>query len=150
MRLVIISNKIKEFVHKQKLGYVATVSPTGMPNLSPKGTIIVWDSKTLAFANIRSPNTMNNLKHNPNAEINVIDPILRKGYRFSGKGTIIKNEPLFSEILEYYKKNGVQSIIDAIVLIDVNVIQEVSSPLYDLGYTEEEMKTKWKKYLLDS
>jgi len=25
-------------------------------------------------------------------------------------------------------------------------VSEVLSPLYDLGYTEEEIKTKWKKY----
>jgi hypothetical protein len=32
------------------------------------------------------------------------------------------------------------------VLVDVVNYSEVISPLYDLGVTEDEIKTKWKKY----
>ena len=61
-----ISESVKIFLNGQKLGYVATVSANGTPNLSPKGTIIAWDESTMAFADIRSPNTMKNLETNPN------------------------------------------------------------------------------------
>ena len=33
-----ITQEIKDFLDLQKLGYVATVSSDGKPNLSPKGT----------------------------------------------------------------------------------------------------------------
>ena len=82
--MYLITPEIKNFLNQQNLGYVATVSPSGMPNISPKGTIIGWDSETLAFVNIRSPDTIDNLKNNSSVEINVIDPILRKGYMFLG------------------------------------------------------------------
>ena len=39
-------------------------------------------------------------------------------------------------------KNSIKSI----VLVKVKQMNEVTSPLYDLGHTEEELKTKWKKY----
>ncbi len=52
-----ITEEIKDFLNFQKLGYVATVSSDGTPNLSPKGTIIGWNSNVLAFADIRSPDT---------------------------------------------------------------------------------------------
>ena len=52
-----ITNEIKNFLNLQKLGYVATVTSDGKPNLSPKGTIIGWTSHALAFADIRSPDT---------------------------------------------------------------------------------------------
>ncbi len=144
-----ISESVKIFLNGQKLGYVATVSENGTPNLSPKGTIIAWDESTLAFADIRSPNTMKNLETNPNLEINVVDPLLRKGFRFKGEGTIIKNGQLYESILNYYRKNGIKSPIGAIVLVEVSEILEVTSPLYDLGVSEVEMKDKWKKYFLD-
>ena len=48
-----ITEKIGKFVSQQKLGFVATVSPNGTPNLSPKGTISVLNENTLVFANIR-------------------------------------------------------------------------------------------------
>jgi predicted pyridoxine 5'-phosphate oxidase superfamily flavin-nucleotide-binding protein len=144
-----ILESVKKFLDTQKLGYVATVSENGTPNLSPKGTIIAWDENTLAFADIRSPNTMKNLENNPNLEINVVDPFLRKGFRFKGQGRIIKNGATYDAILNHYRKVGIKSPIGSIVLIDVSEILEVTSPLYDLGISEEEMKEKWKKILLD-
>lgn len=145
----ILSLEIKNFLNSQKLGYVATVSSDGKPNISPKGTIISWNSNLLAFANIRSPDTINNLRNNPFMEINVIDPLSRKGYLFSGTGKIIKDTPLYDEILSYYRKSGIQSPIDSIVIVDVSSISEVTSPLYDLGKSENEIKLRWKKYFND-
>ena len=142
----LISQQIREFLDVQKLGYVATVSDYNSPNLSPKGTIIAWGDDTLAFADIRSPDTMRNLEHNPLVEINVIDPLLRKGFLFKGKSRIIKNGQIYNEILNHYRDKGVKSPINAIVLVDVSDITEVSSPLYDLGATEGEIKSKWKKH----
>jgi len=144
-----ISESVKKFLNAQKLGYVATVSEDGLPNLSPKGTIIAWDANTLAFADIRSPNTIKNLEKNPNLEINVVDPLLRKGFRFKGLGRIIRNGPKYEAILNHYRTMGIKSPIGAIVLVEISKIQEVTSPLYDLGFSEEQIKEKWKKHLLD-
>ena len=141
-----ITTKIKNFLNLQKLGYVATVSSDGKPNISPKGTIIGWTDDTLAFADIRSPDTMNNLHDNPNVEINVIDPLLRKGYLFQGTAKIIKDGDLYHEILDYYLTNGIKSRINSIVLVNVSAVSNVISPLYDLGITQQEIKSKWKKH----
>lgn len=144
-----ISESIRNFLNKQKLGYVATVSEDGTPNLSPKGTIIAWNEETFAFADIRSPNTIKNLKKNPNLEINVVNPLSRKGFRIKGKGTIIFEGKTYEAILQHYRKIGIKSPIGAIVMVKPSEILEVTSPLYDLGATEEEIKEKWKKNLLD-
>ena len=141
-----ISEEIKEFLSQQRLGYVATVTSDGKPNLSPKGTIIGWDNTSLAFADIRSPDTINNLKNNSNVEINVIDPLLRKGYLFQGEARIINDTNLYAEILVYYRNIGVKSPINSIVLVNVSHVSEVTSPLYDLGISEQEIKSKWKKH----
>ena len=87
--MAMITKEIKDFLDLQKLGYVATVASDGKPNLSPKGTIIGWTSTTLAFADIRSPDTIKNLESNSNVEINVIDPLLRRGFLFKGTARII-------------------------------------------------------------
>ena len=144
--MAVITSEIKTFLNSQKLGYVATVSSDGKPNISPKGTIIAWSDNLLAFANIRSPDTVMNLQHNPFVEINVIDPLSRKGYLFTGTAKIIKNTPLYVEILNHYRINGIKSPINSIVIVDVSSVSEVTSPLYDLGQTEEEIKLKWKLF----
>ena len=141
-----ITQEIKDFLNLQKLGYVATVTSDGKPNISPKGTIIGWDSQTLAFADIRSPDTLKNLKENPNIEINVIDPLLRKGFLFEGQAQIIQDGTVYDEILSYYRQNGIKSPITSIVLVSVSTVSDVTSPLYDIGTTEEEIKSKWQKH----
>ncbi len=138
---------MKNLLSKQKLGFVATVSPDSTPNLSPKGTIIVWNND-LIFADIKSPNTIANLKKNPSIEINVVDPLIRRGYRFKGEGKIISEGDEFQKIITHYKNEGIKSEIKSIVLVKVGTVNEVTSPLYDLGYSEEEIKTKWKKHYL--
>jgi len=144
-----ISESVKHFLDEQKLGYVATISENNTPNLSPKGTIIAWDDKTLAFADIHSPNTIKNLECNPHLEINVVDPLLRRGYRFSGKGSVIRTGQKFETILAHYRKNGIKSPIHSIVMVEVDRVSPVISPLYDLGVSEYEIKEKWKKYFAD-
>ena len=144
--MITISEEIKNFVNSQKLGYVATVSNDGTPNLSPKGTIVVMNESTLVFADIRSPQTIQNLQNNPSVEINVVDPFQRLGYRFKGDGKIINEGSEFDKILDYYINAGIKSKINSVVVVDVNSMSEVTSPSYDLGATKDELVSKWKKY----
>ena len=144
--MISIPDNIKNFVNFQKLGYVATISKDGTPNLSPKGTIAVIDKSTLVFADIRSPQTIQNLQDNPSVEINVVDPFQRLGYRFKGEGKIISEGSEFDKILDYYENAGIKSKINSVVVVDVKSMSEVTSPSYDLGVTKDELVSKWKKY----
>ena len=144
--MITISEEIKNFVNSQKLGYVATVSNDGTPNLSPKGTIVVMNESTLVFADIRSPQTIQNLQNNPSVEINVVDPFQRLGYRFKGECKIINEGPEFDKILDYYANVGIKSKINSVVIVDVESMSEVTSPSYDLGVTKDELVSKCKKY----
>ena len=141
-----ITQDIKDFLDLQKLGYVASVSSENKPNISPKGTIIGWTTDAIVFANIRSPDTIENLQTNSHVEINVIDPLLRRGYLFQGTAKIIEDKSLFGQILNHYRKIGIKSPISSIVYVKVSDVSEVTSPLYDMGISENEIKSKWKKY----
>ena len=139
---------MKRLVREQKLGFVATVSPDGTPNLSPKGTVTVWDDDHLVFADIRSPNTVRNLRSNPAVEINVVDPVVRKGYRFKGSGRVLSDGPLFDDILAFFEKEFeiARERINAIVLVAVEQARELVSPAYDLGLSESEVRARWERY----
>ena len=144
--MIIISEEIKNFVNSQKLGYVATVSKDGTANLSPKGTIVIINESTLTFADIRSPQTIQNLQDNHSVEINVVDPFQRLGYRFKGDGRIINEGSEFDKILDYYSNIGIKSKINSVVVVDVKSMSQITSPSYDLGATKDELVSKWKKY----
>ena len=77
-----LSSDMQRLVLEQRLGFVATVTEDGRPNVSPKGTTTIWDDERLMFADVASPGTVTNLAANPYVEVNVVDPILRKGFRF--------------------------------------------------------------------
>jgi predicted pyridoxine 5'-phosphate oxidase superfamily flavin-nucleotide-binding protein len=142
----VLDSDMKRLVERQKLGFVATVCPDGTPNLSPKGTTAVWDDDHLVFADIRSPGSISNIRENPAVEINVVDPILRKGYRFKGIARVLGDGPLFDEILGFFRKRGVSSPIKNIVVIKVERALPVLSPAYDSGATEEDIRSRWQDY----
>ena len=139
-------DEIKHFVNFQKLGYVATVSSDGDPNLSPKGTIVILDDSRLVFANIRSPQTIENLTQNPSIEINVIDPFSRMGYRFKGMANVLSAGSDFKKILDYFQKKGIKSKISDIIVVDVKSFSKITSPSYDLGLKKDDLVKKWKQY----
>ena len=135
---------MKRVVREQPLGYVATATADGMPNVSPKGTFFVVDDATIAFAEIRSPATVRNLKANPRIEVNFIDPFVRKGYRFAGTAKIIeRGEGSFDELLKL-SGSSLAPRVRAIVLISVAKALPLVSPAYDDGTaTEDNIRRSW-------
>src|SRR4051794_9628203 len=113
----ILTDDMRRVIEEQRLGFVATVCPDGTPNLSPKGTTTVWDADHLVFADIYSPTTVENLRHNPAIEINVVDPVARKGYRFKGTATVLGEGPDFARLVQFYRDRGTPYPIQHVVLI---------------------------------
>jgi len=142
----LLAVKIQDFVRKQKLAFVATVCPDGTPNLSPKGTISVWDDEHLVFADIHSPGTVDNLLRNPSIEINVVDVFARKGYRFKGVAKVFSEGATFDDVVSFYRNAGSKHSIKNIVLVKVEQVLPVWSPAYDSGLTEEDVIKRWKEY----
>jgi predicted pyridoxine 5'-phosphate oxidase superfamily flavin-nucleotide-binding protein len=138
---------MKRVVEEQRLGFVATVCPDGTPNLSPKGTTAVWDDDHLVFANIRSPGTIANLRQNASVELNVVDPFLRKGYRFKGIGSILESGALYEKAIAFYEERGSRvNAIREVVMVRVQDAQPIDSPAYDAGLTEDEVRDRWERY----
>jgi uncharacterized protein len=145
---------MKRVVTEQRLAFIATVCPDGTPNLSPKGTIAVWDDDHLVFADIRSPGTIANIKKNPAVEVNIVDPFVRKGYRFKGVGQVIVNGPLFEEIMRFYRSRWVDTArskaepsIRGFVLVKVERALPLISPAYDDASSDEEsIRMSWISY----
>lgn len=142
----VISADMRRVVEEQSLGFVATVCADGTPNLSPKGTTAVWDDDHLVFANVRSPGTIANLARNPSVEVNVVDPFVRKGYRFKGVATVLATGPLHDEIVAFYRRRGSKSDIREVVLVRVETAQAIDSPAYDLGLDEEQVRANWERH----
>lgn len=144
-----LTEDMRRLVESQ-LGFVATVCPVGTPNLSPKGTTAVWDDNHLVFADIHSPGTVANLRANPSVEINVVDQLVRKGYRFKGTATVHTDGPEFERGVAFYEARGTvraRERIRSIVIVAVERALPVTSPAYDLGATEAELRERYLRKL---
>ena len=141
---------MRRVVQEQSLGFVATVCADGTPNLSPKGTTIVWDDEHLVFLHIHSPGTVANLAVNPSVEINVVDPIVRKGYRFKGEAEVLTDGDVHAAVLEHFRRERGTDVarVQAVVLVRVDHAAPLVSPAYDTGATEAGVIARWREHHL--
>jgi uncharacterized protein len=142
----ILTDDMRRMVDEQQLGFIATVCSDGTPNLSPKGTTAAWDDEHLVFADICSPGTIANLRHNPALEINVVDSLSRKGYRFKGTATILSEGSQFDEIIDFYRRRGSSTVKHHIVLVKIERATPLISPVYDMGQSETQVSARWRRY----
>jgi uncharacterized protein len=144
-----LTDQMQRFVLEQRLGYHATVNSDGTPNLSHKGTTSVYDDEHLFFADIRSPQTVANLRANPVIEVNVVDVFSRRGYRFRGTATVHEQDDVYRCALELLRKRKYDADADrvrSIVLIHLDAVEEMTSPAYDVGKSEAELVAHYIDY----
>jgi predicted pyridoxine 5'-phosphate oxidase superfamily flavin-nucleotide-binding protein len=134
---------MKRIIEEQRLGFVATADIDGTPNLSPKGTFVVLDDTRIAFGEIRSPGTIRNLRANPRIEVNFVDPFVRKGYRFAGTAIVVERgtDTFDTQLGRYLGALGPR--MRAIVVITVIKALPLTSPVYDDGKAEPDVRRSW-------
>jgi hypothetical protein len=89
---------------------------------------------------------MRNLKTNPAIEVNMVDPFLRRGYRFKGTCEIHREGPVFDAVAnELWVREGRQYPVNAVVRIKVEQALPVKSPAYvfNKGVQEEDVRRIW-------
>jgi general stress protein 26 len=137
-----LTNEIRALIENHSAGMVATVNTDGTPSVSPKATFLILANDQLAFSNIRSPHTVQNIKNRPNVEVCFIDMILRKSARITGTAKYIEKSEADPKLIEKFK-NAYEDYLDAMsgfILIKVNNATLILSPAYDLGLTENELR----------
>ena len=147
-----LSDEMKRVVAEQKLGFVASVDAEGAPNLSPKGTFLVRDDAHIMFGEMRSPNTVENLTRAPILEVNFVDPLARKGFRFKGPARYVpRGEAEFEQLLPGFvaQWGDLCELFKGIVVIQVERALPLSSPAYDIGAKEADLRAQWLAYFTD-
>ena len=75
--MVKLSEEAKKIISEVHPGLIATSSKDGKPNVSPKGSFRVLDDEHVAFNDSASPQTVANLRENPQVSAIVYDPATR-------------------------------------------------------------------------
>ncbi|MFC1925591.1 pyridoxamine 5'-phosphate oxidase family protein [Chloroflexota bacterium] len=103
-----LSEESKKIISEVSPAQVATASREGKPNVSPKGSFRVLDDEHVAFADVRSPRTIANLRENPQVSVIVFDAANRKGCRIWGKAEILETGDLFDAFQAQFEPRNIK------------------------------------------
>ena len=92
-----LTEEAKKAIGTMRPAFVATVSKSGKPNVSAKGSLRVMDDEHVMFADVASPRTIANIKENGQVAIICLDAATRKGCRIWGKGEILSSGEIFDK-----------------------------------------------------
>jgi uncharacterized protein len=126
--MVKMSQEVMDFVEGHRPALVATISPDGMPNVAPKGSLTVMDEEHLVFADLVAGRTSRNIVLDPHIAVVVLSED-GKGFQLRGRGRMTE------DVGSYVKACNPTSAIrielpppQAVVVIEIEAIDEVSPP----------------------
>ena len=143
---VTLTADMRAVVQAAHLCFAATVTPDGKPNLSPKGTIRVWDDRHLFFLDLASPGTRANLRASPWMELNVVEQLSRRGYRFFGPATVHVGDAVFDQAVRQVQRAEQRAYpVIAIILLEIERAAALVSPGYWRVPDEQAMRSLWRE-----
>ena len=141
-----LTKDMQRLVREQRLAFVASVGADGTPSLSPKATTLVYDDDHLAYLDIASPGTRANIAAHPIVEVNVVDHILRRGYRFKGPARLLTAGPEFDRAMTLFGPSRYRERSNGVVLIRVERASPVISPAYSIGRSAADLAVEFSDY----
>ena len=111
---------------------LATVSEKGVPNVSPKELFIFEREKQLLIANIASPQSVKNIRANPQVCVSGVNIWTQKGLQCKGKAVIIDPKNKKFEQKETLFKTLIQGKFKVlhIIQIQIETVKEIKAPSY--------------------
>lgn len=137
----ILGSEVLRFIDSSVLCWLATVSSDGVPNVSPKEIFCAHGEAELLIANIASPESVRNIRSNPNVCVSFVDVFVQKGFKLKGAGTVVeRGHPRFLEFerpLETLTKGAFPIL--SVICVQVVSATQILAPSYRLvpGTTEQ-------------
>jgi hypothetical protein len=120
--------EVMEFIRGHRPALVATISPDGMPNVAPKGSLTVLDDEHLVFADLMAGRTSRNIVLDPHVSVLVLGPD-GKGYKMRGLGRMDEDTGPYAMVCDPTSAVRIElPPPQAVVVIEVGTIDEISPP----------------------
>jgi len=148
-----LTQQIKESIDKSVLCWLATANINGAPNVSPKEIFTYHDDHYVIIANIASPQSIDNIKHNTQVCISFIDILIQRGWQLKGTAELIeRGEPTFelfeSPLLKMTKGKFPFSTIIKMKVHETKPIWAPSYIFYPETTQQEQIEKALKSYSL--
>ena len=146
-----INSEVRNYIDKSVLCWLATSDRQNQPNVSPKEIFTYKDETTLLIANIASPNSIENIKYNPNVCVSFVDVFVQKGFKIKGIAILIdRNHASFKEktklLTDLFTDNLPIKTLIEIKVTKVDIIQAPSYFLYPDTTEQSQIESAMKTY----
>ena len=100
--MVKMPEELLRMIKEKHIAALATVGPDGIPNVSPKGFTYL-DEETLAYVDIYSARTLDNIRANPRVAVAIWDNRTVSGFQVKGLARIHgPGDPIYEEVVSRY------------------------------------------------
>ena len=144
-----LTSDVRNYLSQSVLCWLATASPDGVPNVSPKELFTSFGENQIIIANVASPNSIRNIKQNPKVCVSFIDVLVQKGYKITGTARVVaSSDPGYDELRHpLYQMAGERYPFHQIIVIQVEECTPIIAPSYRLfpETTEEQMIEQARK-----
>ena len=141
----------KQLMNDSVLCWLATVDGHGAPSVSPKEMFVPLGDDRLLIAHIASPNSVANIRTNPNVCVSLLDIFRQKGCKLYGKANLIHpGDAQYDSLLDALQQVGGTGF-PVLGIIDVHVerLEPIIAPSYwmfpettsEQSQIEQSMKT---------
>ena len=129
-----LNSEIKTYIERSVLCWLATSDRYNEPNVSPKEMFTYFGDRTLLIAHLASPNSINNIRDNPNVCVSFVDIFIQKGFKIKGTAKlIVKQDYDFSEKVKPLTDLFTDKFpIKAVIEIDIKKVEAIQAPSYFL------------------
>ena len=101
--MIQLTDEMKELLYSAlgdgMVPLVGTASKDGWPQISPKGSVLVYDQETLAYWERSKRSAMDNLAENPKVVIYYNNSATRTRWRFYGTATIHETGTIRDDVM---------------------------------------------------
>ena len=109
--------------------FVGTASKDGRPQISIKGSVLVYDDETLAFWERAKRTALKNINENPRTVVFYRNPQQRNNWRFHGTATVHESGAIRDAVMERTIQQEMDRDPDrdgVAVLVKIDLIEELS------------------------
>lgn len=135
-----LTEKVKESIKESVLCWLATASKDGAPNCSPKEAFTYRGNSELVIADIASPESINNIRLNPNVCVSFVHVFKQKGFKVKGQARYVsRDEAEYGELFGLIEPIvGAVFPVRGIIVVKVESCQAIIAPAYYMvhGTTE--------------
>jgi uncharacterized protein len=132
--LPLLTDEVKSALERGVLCWLATVSSDGVPNVSPKEIFASEGERHVLVAHIASPNSVRNIRVNPNVCLSVVDIFEQRGFKILGRARVIeRGSPEYEARVEPLRRlAGERFPIRSIIAIEASRVERIVAPRYRL------------------